>query len=96
MPGRGLESEISGQNEGKVNTVRYEAAKAMLLNEFLIEHRKNEEQEATIAQLKQDFQSRLAHQQKQVEALTTGLQKMSGSKIRLRPTQSYRLGPKTR
>ena len=52
MPGRGHESEISGQNEGKVNTVRYEAVNAMLLNEFLKEHRKNEEQEATIAQSK--------------------------------------------
>ena len=49
----------------------------MLLNEFLKEHRKNEEQEATIAQLRQDFQSRLADQQKQIEALTTGLQKVS-------------------
>ena len=29
--------------EGKVNTVRYEAVNAMLLNEFLKEHRKNEE-----------------------------------------------------
>ena len=32
--------------------VRYEAVNAMLLNEFLKEHRKNEEQEKTIAQLK--------------------------------------------
>ena len=62
---------------GKINTVRYEAVNAMLLNEFLKEHRKNEEQEATIAQLKHDFQSRLADQQKQIEALTTGLQKVS-------------------
>jgi len=39
---------------------------AMLLNEFLKEHRKNEEQEA-----------RMARQQKQIEALTAGLQKVS-------------------
>jgi precorrin-4 methylase len=32
--------------------VRYEAVNAMLLNEFLKEHRKNEEQEKTIAELK--------------------------------------------
>jgi ferritin-like metal-binding protein YciE len=56
----------------------------MLLNEFLKEHRKVEaqerkvqEQEATIAQLKQDFQSRLAEQQKQIKALTSGLEKVS-------------------
>jgi hypothetical protein len=38
--------------EGKVYTVRYEAVNAMLLNEFLKAHRKLEEQEKTIAQLK--------------------------------------------
>jgi hypothetical protein len=52
--------------EGKVNTVRYEAINAMLLNEFLKEHRKNEQQEKTIAL-----------QQKQIEALTAGLQKVT-------------------
>src|SRR5438034_5202141 len=38
--------------DGKVTTVRYEAVNAMLLNEFLKEHRKVEEQQATISQLK--------------------------------------------
>jgi Chaperone of endosialidase len=38
--------------EGEVYTVRYEAVNAMLLTEFLKEHRKNEEQERTIAELK--------------------------------------------
>ena len=37
--------------EGKPYSVRYEAVNAMLLNEFLKEHRRNEEQEATIARL---------------------------------------------
>jgi hypothetical protein len=46
--------------------VRYEAVKAMLLNEFLKEHRKNEEQEAINAR-----------QQKQIEVLSAGLQKVS-------------------
>ena len=64
-------------DNGEIYTVRYEAVNAMLLNEFLKEHRKNEEQEATIAQLKQDFQSRLAHQQNQIEALTASLQKVN-------------------
>ena len=35
--------------DGKVTTVRYEAVNAMLLNEFLKEHRKVQEQQATIA-----------------------------------------------
>jgi trimeric autotransporter adhesin len=43
---------VSRDEEGKAFTVRYEAVNAMLLNEFLKEHRKNEEQEKTIAELK--------------------------------------------
>ena len=37
---------------GNVNTVRYEQINAMLLNEFLKEHRKVQEQQTTIGQLK--------------------------------------------
>ena len=36
-------------NDGEIYTVRYEAVNAMLLNEFLKEHKKVEEQEATIS-----------------------------------------------
>ncbi|MFL6505762.1 MAG: tail fiber domain-containing protein, partial [Candidatus Udaeobacter sp.] len=43
---------IAVDKEGKPYSVRYEAVNAMLLNEFLKEHRKNEEQENTIAELK--------------------------------------------
>jgi Chaperone of endosialidase len=56
--------------EGKSYTVRYEAVNAMLLNEFLKEHRK-------VEQLKEDFESKVAEQQKQIEVLTAGLQKVS-------------------
>ncbi len=41
--------------EGKVNTVRYEQINAMLLNEFLKEHKKVEEQQVTISELKKDL-----------------------------------------
>ena len=51
---------------GEIYTVRYEAVNAMLLNEFLKEHRKVEEQGAM-----------LAKQQKQIKALIAGLQKVS-------------------
>jgi uncharacterized coiled-coil protein SlyX len=74
---------ITRDEEGKPQTVRYEAVNAMLLNEFLKEHRRNEEQRATITELKsmvaqqqKDFQATAAHQQKQIEALTAGLQKV--------------------
>jgi Chaperone of endosialidase len=43
---------IARDPDGKPYTVRYEAVNAMLLNEFLKEHRKNEKQEATITDLK--------------------------------------------
>jgi trimeric autotransporter adhesin len=43
---------VARDEQGKPYTVRYEAVNAMLLNEFLKEHRKVEEQEKTIAELK--------------------------------------------
>jgi Tfp pilus assembly protein PilN len=52
---------------------------AMLLNEFLKEHRKVEEQQATITQLKAELQATATRQQRQIEALTTGLQKVSAA-----------------
>jgi Chaperone of endosialidase len=52
--------------DGKPFTVRYDAVNAMLLNEFLKEHRVVQEQGAMIAR-----------QQKQIETLTKGLQKVS-------------------
>jgi hypothetical protein len=51
---------------GEIYSVRYDQVNAMLLNEFLKEHRKVEEQVATITKLKQ-----------QIEALSAGLQKVS-------------------
>ena len=57
---------VARDAQGELYSVRYEAVNAMLLNEFLKEHRKMQELEVTIAK-----------QQKQIEALTTGLQKVS-------------------
>jgi len=63
--------------EGKVYTVRYEAVNAMLLNEFLKEHKKVEQLQATVAQQEKDFQAIVERQQKQIEALAAGLQKVN-------------------
>jgi endosialidase-like protein len=52
--------------EGKPYSVRYDQVNAMLLNEFIKEHRKVRELETTVAQ-----------QQKQIDALATGLKKVS-------------------
>jgi uncharacterized coiled-coil protein SlyX len=66
--------------DGTVSTVRYEAVNAMLLNEFLKEHRIVQslqhtaaQQETTIDALK----STIARQQAQIEKLTIGLQKVT-------------------
>jgi hypothetical protein len=56
--------------EGEAYSVRYDQVNAMLLNEFLKEHGKLEQQEVTITHLTQDFQSKLAEQQKKIEILT--------------------------
>jgi trimeric autotransporter adhesin len=53
-------------NKGQVESVRYEMVNAMLLNEFLKEHRKVEKLEVTVLE-----------QQKQIKALTAGLEKVS-------------------
>src|SRR6266853_156703 len=70
--------------KGEIYSVRYEAVNAMLLNEFLKDHRKVEELQAMIAGLKsaldrqqKDFQVIATHQQEQIEALCAGLQKMT-------------------
>ena len=61
---------VARDEQGKPYTVRYEAVNAMLLNEFLKEH-------AKVEQLKKDFESKIAEQQKQIEVLTAGLQTVS-------------------
>jgi len=58
---------------GEIYTVRYEAVNAMLLNEFLKEHRKVEEQEATITQLK----SAVAQQQEGMKVFAATLKEQA-------------------
>jgi trimeric autotransporter adhesin len=61
---------VARDADRKVYTVRYDAVNAMLLNEFLKEHRKVEE-------LTKEFQAAIAQQRKQIETLSAGLQKVS-------------------
>ena len=62
--------------EGKPYTVRYEAVNAMLLNEFLKEHKRVEElnsklteQETVIARQRQEFQTTASRQDTEIRAL---------------------------
>ena len=73
--------------KGKVETVRYEAVNAMLLNEFLKEHRKVQSLEATVAQQQKMFETKIAQQQKQIELLTAGLQQVN-ARIELKQSRS--------
>jgi hypothetical protein len=63
--------------EGKPYTVRYDAVNAMLLNEFLKEHRKVEQLQTAIIQQKQSFEANLTKQQRQIETLAMGLQQLN-------------------
>ena len=64
---------VARDEEGKVFSVRYDAVNAMLLNEFLKEHRKVRRLELTVAQ--QEKAS--AHQENQIKALEAGLKKQA-------------------
>ncbi len=78
-------------DQGQIYTVRYDAVNAMLLNEFLKEHRKVQEQEAritqlnstvekqqaTIAQQQKDSQSTAAEQQREIQTLAASLKEQA-------------------
>jgi hypothetical protein len=88
--------DLVGRNsKGQPESVRYEQINAMLLNEFLKEHKKVEDQQATIAELK----SKLAQQQKGMEVLTADLneqaaqiRKVSAQVQMTKPTAKVALG----
>ena len=83
---------IVHDKNGDIYTVRYDAVNAMLLNEFLKEHQKVEdqdrtlkEQQAIIAHLRKDLQATEAQQQKEIERLAAGLQKVSAQLEVIKP-----------
>ncbi len=71
---------VARDNKGKAYTVRYEAVNAMLLNEFLKEHRKVEEQETTISQVRSTVakeETTIAQQQKEIQTLIASLKEQA-------------------
>src|SRR5438552_4775898 len=64
---------ITRNPQGEISGVRYETIPILLLNEFLKEHKKVEEQQANIAELK----STVAQQQKGMEVLTAQLKEQA-------------------
>ena len=77
--------------EGKPYSVRYDQVNAMLLNEFLKEHKKVDQLQATVAQQQKDFQAAIA---KLKEAVTAQLDRQAAQiqKVcaQLEPSKSTR------
>jgi hypothetical protein len=65
---------ITRDEEGKPQTVRYEAVNAMLLNEFLKEHRKAEKLEATVARQQKDFEDAITELKGQIQKVSARLE----------------------
>ena len=63
--------------KGEIYTVRYDAVNAMLLNEFLKEHKKVEKQEATITRLTNDFQTVSTQQRNEIQLLSAQLKEQA-------------------
>ena len=71
--------------DGQIYTVRYDAVNAMVLNEFLKEHRKVEEQEATITQLKKDFRATVVELNARLKKQDSKIEKVSAQIEASRP-----------
>ena len=71
--------------QGRPQTVRYEQVNAMLLNEFLKEHRTVQQQEATIAQLNKDFQATVAQLTARLDQQASQIQKVSAQLEVIKP-----------
>lgn len=83
---------VARNSEGKPEAVHYEMVDAMLLNEFLKEHKKIEEQKVAIAELKSTliqqqkcFASQLSKQEQQIGAVAADLQKVSAQLVGRNP-----------
>ena len=101
---------VTRDAKGEVETVRYEAVNAMLINEFMKEHRKNAKQEATITSLKAEIATLAAivkEQASQIRKVSAQLEpskpgsrcgKSTSTKdgFRLRPPPTRALAPHAR
>ena len=68
---------VARDENGVVNTVRYDQVNAMLLNEFLKEHQKVQEQQAAIAQLRQEMETvvvMLKEQESQIQGVSAQIE----------------------
>lgn len=83
-------------DKGEIYTVRYEAVNAMLLNEFLKEHRKVEHLNAKVeaqTSSNSELRSTVALQQKQIETLAAQLKKQSAQIEKVSAEMAVSRGP---
>jgi hypothetical protein len=73
---------VTRNDKGEPETVRYEAVNAMLLNEFLKEHRKVEEQDRRI----EERGRAIVQHEAEIRALASQLQKISGEVASVKST----------
>ena len=65
-----VDADLAIRNkDGEIESVRYTAVNAMLLNEFLKEHSRVEELKSAMAQQREDFEAAIVQQRKATEAL---------------------------
>ena len=78
---------VMRDKNGEIYTVRYEAVNAMLLNEFLKEHRTVQEQASMIARLNSTVEKQettAAQQAKEIQALTVSLKEQAAQVQKVR------------
>jgi len=68
---------VACNSEGQPESVHYEMVNAMLLNEFLKAHKTIEEQQATIIQLRNEFQTASAQYHSEIQALSAQLKEQA-------------------
>jgi hypothetical protein len=68
---------VTRDENGDIFSVRYEAVNAMLLNEFLKEHRKLQEVQTGIAQQQKNFEAALEKQEREIGLLTEALKEQA-------------------
>jgi hypothetical protein len=78
---------VARDRNGEIMSVHYDQVNAMLLNEFLKEHREVQELQATVAQQQKNFQSKLEAQEKQIAVLTSSLRKIDAQFELRKPEQ---------
>ena len=75
---------VTRGSDGKVNSVRYDAVNAMLLNEFLKAHKTIQDQNATIVELKSELASVIATVKEQTAQIQKVNARIDASKPRLK------------